>query len=127
MKKILFALGFAGTVAVAFSGCYNDNAEELYPPPPASNCDTTNVTYDATIRNIMSQNCALSGCHATGSNLGGYILDAYAGTVAAVNSGRFLGSINHTAGFSPMPKNMSKLNACDIARIQAWVNKGMPQ
>jgi hypothetical protein len=127
MKRTLIAVGMTCLMGWTMTGCYNDNVEELYPAPTGNGCDTTNVTYNGAIKNIFNQSCGIANCHATGSAPGGYILDNYAGSVAAANSGRLLGAINHAPGYSAMPKNMSKLAPCDITRIQVWVNKGMPQ
>ena len=114
--------------AIAFAGCYTDNKEELYPDNPAggggNTCDTSGMSFATDIQPILNTNCALSGCHKMGSATGGYILDTYAGVNATVSSGRLLGSVNHAAGFSPMPKNSSKLASCDINKITAWVNAG---
>lgn len=127
MKKLLSAGIILAMTGLGMAGCYNDNSEELYPQPTGSNCDTSNVTYTAAIQPIFNQNCALSNCHATGSNLGGHILDTYVGATAAAGSGRLLGAISHASGYSAMPKNMPKLSECNISKIQAWINKGMPQ
>jgi hypothetical protein len=40
-------------------------------------------------------------------------------------SGKLLGTINHAAGFSPMPKGGAKLSSCRIATIKKWIDAGM--
>lgn len=125
MKKYFFI----AIAAIAFAGCYTDNKEELYPDNNTGGgggnaCDTSGMSFATDIQPILNTNCALSGCHKTGSATGGYILDTYAGVNATVSSGRLLGSINHETGYSPMPKNSSKLASCDINKITAWVNAG---
>lgn len=102
------------------SGCYYDVEEELYSD---GICDTLSVTYTASIKPIMdSYSC--SGCHADAA---GKDLSTYNGVKAVVNSGRLLGSINHVSGFRPMPEApRSKMPACAINKIQAWINQGMP-
>ncbi len=116
-----------GFVALLFSslfwlGCYNDNSEDLFPQP--TQCDTSNVTFTATIQPILNQHCALANCHATGSALGGYMLDNYDGVKNTVMSGRIIGAINWEAGYSQMPKNAVKLSDCDILKIETWINNG---
>ena len=116
-------------VSVALSlltGCYMDNEEDLYPDDPTVTCDTMNVTYSGIVKPIMAQNCAYSGCHAGSAPAGGYNLETYAGVQNTVTSGRLVGTITHASGFSPMPKNLSKLPDCSIAQISAWVNAGAP-
>jgi hypothetical protein len=87
-------------------------------------CDTTNVSYDSTIRPILLQNCALTGCHASSSATGGYTLDNYNGARSAVLSGRIIGAITHTAGYAQMPKDRPMLDECQVALITTWIGQG---
>jgi mono/diheme cytochrome c family protein len=106
------------------SGCYYDKEELLY---PGTACDVTGVTYGATVTSILSAHCY--SCHsaaAGNANGGGIILDSYNTLYPYVTNGKLMGSINHASGYSAMPKNATKLNACDIQKIQAWVNAGAP-
>jgi hypothetical protein len=119
MNKFLTTIG----LVIALSGCYNDSYEDLY-GGMGGNCDTSNVTFSAVVLPILNQNCALSNCHKTGSALGGYMLDNYAGAKAA--EGRIIGAITHSSGFSPMPKNLPMLSDCDITKISIWVAQGAP-
>jgi hypothetical protein len=109
-----------------FSGCYADNEEDLYPKNPTVTCDTTDVSYSATIRPIMAASCATSGCHAGNPAPGGYNLETHAGLLTAVNSNRLMGTIRHENGYSAMPKNASKLPDCSINQIASWVAAGAP-
>lgn len=102
-------------------GCYKDKRELLY---PGNNCDTSSVTFVGTIQPILSQNCAGAGCHQGAASAAGIDLSNYSGTKIIADNGKLIGVINHSPGFSPMPKNMSKLSDCDINKISAWVNKG---
>lgn len=123
----IFKIGIAvSMVAMMFAGCYNDNSEDLYPQQPISTCDTANISFSGKIQPILNQHCALSGCHQTGSSLGGYILDTYDGAKATANSNRLMGAIKWLPGHSQMPKNAAKLSDCDILKIETWVNRGMP-
>lgn len=105
-------------------GCYMDNEEELYPDDPTATCDTAIVTYSGTVQPIIASNCATSGCHAGSAPASGYNLESHAGLAAIATNGRLLGTIRHESGYSPMPKNTSKLPDCSIAQITAWVNAG---
>lgn len=102
-------------------GCYYDRADELY--PNEGTCNTTNVTY-ASVASIISSNGCL-GCHGPVPQ-GGLSLVTYAQVKAKVTDGRLLGSISHSSGYSPMPKGMPQMSACDISRIRAWINAGAP-
>lgn len=119
MKKLLTL--FLGVVI--FTGCYNDKEDQLYPKNTIT-CDTSNTTFLATIRPIMQQSCATSGCHDAATKQSGYDLSTHAGVKLALDDGKLLGSINQETGYSAMPKGMTKLDACAITKITSWVNKG---
>jgi hypothetical protein len=88
------------------------------------NCDTTVFTYSGAVKNIMGNKCA--GCH-NPANLGGNIdLSTYSAVRAVALNGKLYGSVAHQPGFSPMPKNATKLPDCEIRQIQKWVDAGSP-
>jgi hypothetical protein len=120
---VLFSL--AALLVVSFQSCYYDREDYLY-PNTATSCDTTNVTYTATVSKIMGTYCATPGCHSTTSHASNIILDTYAGTKASAQNANFLGSINHSSGLSAMPQGGSKLSDCDISKLTIWVNKNYP-
>jgi hypothetical protein len=119
MKKLLVMAG----ALVVMAGCYNDKYDKLY-PTGAVLCDTTTVTYMATVKPIIDAKCATAGCHDAATSAAGYNFSTHAGTVASVTAGKLLGTINWTPGFSAMPKNMPKLSSCEINKITRWVNQG---
>ena len=119
MKKL-----FASVILILiFNGCSWDNEETLYPGP--EECDTTDVSFAGDIVPILSGNCF--SCH---SNLNapsfgsGIRLEDYQDVVSLKD--RIAGSINHEAGFAPMPKGSSKLDPCSILKFEAWVADGSP-
>jgi mono/diheme cytochrome c family protein len=85
-------------------------------------CDTVNVSYLTDVRPIISTYCL--GCHNASAPQGGIALSTFDQVNATVTSGRLIGSIEHLAGFSAMPKNQAKLSACRIALIRNWINQG---
>ncbi len=120
MKKLLIL-----ACIIVLAGCYKDTEEELYPDwsnTGGATCDTTNVSFSATVKPIIDQYCAVSGCHNAAGNGGGYVFETYAGVNLA--KGRLLGAIKQEAGYSPMPKGGAKLDVCQIAQISSWVNDG---
>jgi hypothetical protein len=127
MKKstISFPLSFillAGIllVIIGLNGCTFDNEEDLYPQPPA--CDTLDVTYSGTIVPIMNDNC--NDCHGGAAPLAGVRTDTYDGLKVIADNNHLWGVVNHEPGFSPMPKNLPKLNDCDLAKISLWLDNG---
>jgi hypothetical protein len=120
-------IGLLFLLFVCLYSCYKDNKEALYPKssvPGSTSCDTVNTSFSLDIQPVFLKNCALSGCHASSSPTGGYVLDNYNGVRSVVLSRRLLGAITHAAGYSAMPKDAAPLSDCDIAMITSWVNQG---
>ena len=115
-------------VLLSASGCYYDHEETLY---PQNGCDTANVKYSDQVTYIVSNNCYDCHSNSTASisgsgqsfeghaNLSGYIW-------GAGNQVIFISSINHVAGYTPMPKDRPKLNDCDIRTLEIWIENGCP-
>ncbi len=89
-----------------------------------TNCDTAQFKYGANISTIMNTYC--TGCHGGLAPSAGIILANYTGVRGVAISGRLVGSVSHAPGYSPMPKNASKLSACQITQIRKWVDSGSP-
>jgi hypothetical protein len=87
-------------------------------------CNTKGLTYNKDIKTLIS-GCASASCHASGSNVGS--LSNYTDTKAFVAFGRILGAVKHSTGFSPMPKGGTKWSDCNISKLEAWINAGMPE
>jgi mono/diheme cytochrome c family protein len=118
LLKAFLAIG----MIIALQSCYYDVAEELYPHVAA--CDTTNVTFTNNVFPVINANC--TSCHSGQAPSGNIRLENYDNISAAANNGSLLGVIRHEQGWSPMPKGGGKLNDCDIAEIETWVNEGAP-
>ncbi len=104
-----------------FTGCYYDNEEDLN---VGSNfCDTTNITYTKDISVIFSQNCNI--CHSASIASGGIITDNYDAVKGEIT--RIHGAVNHLDGFIGMPKDQPPLPACELSKIDAWINNQLPQ
>jgi len=111
---------------VVLTACSQDSEDNLFPP---GGCDTTAVTYALHVEPLLQNQCY--SCHSgaaapvAGS---GIVLEGHAAVASFLNSASavFLGSLNHSPGFSPMPKGGAKLSACDLQRLQVWINSGFP-
>lgn len=101
-------------LALMFSGCYYDVAEDLY--PEEGPCDTVLTTYSGTIKPLITNQCL--GCHPNFDNYNEIK------TRANVINDLINRDVN-ASGF--MPKGGSKLNACDLKKFQLWIDKGYPQ
>jgi hypothetical protein len=89
-----------------------------------SECDTTKYTFSNRVNPLMQSWCV--GCHNPSNSGGGINLSDYSGVSNAVAGNKFLGSIKHLQGYSPMPQNGGQLSACDINAIEKWINNGYP-
>jgi cytochrome c5 len=108
---------------MGLSACYYDKEEELY--PPITQCDTSNVGYQATIVPLMKANC--NACHNSSAPSAGIATDNYQGVKTIALNGKLYGSIAHLSGYSPMPKGGNKLSECDIKRVKIWIDMGAPE
>jgi uncharacterized membrane protein len=120
MKYLIICCLFAFFI----TSCYWDSEERLY-PQLSNSCDTTNITYSGSVAPIINSYC--NTCHnkQNASSLGdGIVLDDYNSLKNQAQT--VVGSINHTSGFEPMPKNANKLTKCQITVITKWVDAGMP-
>ena len=114
MKNILFLF------SVLITGCYYDKAEELY---GAGTCDATNVLYSSTVTGLLNSYGCIS-CHSGSAPSGNISLQDFNAVKTVAQNGKLLGTLNHSPGFSPMPKGGGKMSACEISKIKAWVDAG---
>ena len=100
-------------------GCYYDVEEEIY---PTLECDTLDMSYETDIQPLIEENCY--GCHSAAANFGNVNLEGHPQVLQYVTDESLLGAIKHDPGFSPMPKNLSKLLECEIEKIESWISDG---
>ena len=106
------------------SACYYDSEEALF-GKPSTGCDTTVTKFSTEIKPILQSSCL--SCHSNSSaqgSGGGIKLQDYADVKTNVLNGRLIGSIEHSSGFSSMPKGGGKLTDCNILIIKTWITKG---
>lgn len=116
MKTILITI----TVLFLFSSCYYDKEENLY----GIACDTSAVTYNASIVPVLASNCI--SCHGGAFPSGGIKLDTYTDVRTYALNGRLYGAISHSSGFVAMPQNAAQLSNCTIAKFRLWISSGAP-
>lgn len=104
-----------------FPGCFKDNEKNLY--PVAGTCDTTAVTYLNTVAPLLQSN-GCTACHSGSAPSGNISLQTYASVRAVAMNGKLFGAINHSPGFSPMPKGGNQMSGCSISKIKAWIDAG---
>ena len=133
-----------------YESLVTDESDERMPPPPRSltnaqialierwikegakdrdcsgdnsGCNTSNVTYTATIAPIMTSWC--NGCHSGTSPSAGIDLTVRSNVEAQARTGFLIGTITHASGYAPMPPGSQKMDDCSIAQIKAWIDTGM--
>jgi cytochrome c5 len=110
------------------SGCYYDNAAEMYPAGALNtNCDTTGtITFNGAIKPIFNSYCgAANSCHSTSLANGGIILETYAEAIL-VDDATMVGCIEQTSGYIAMPPS-GQLSTCSITLIKKWIEQGKPE
>jgi hypothetical protein len=120
MKRTTISIGM---LLLVLSSCYYDKEKELY--GTSAPCSTATVTYSGNITNLLTANGCI-GCHSGSSPSGNINLQGYANIKASAASGKLFGAVNHSPGFSPMPKGGNQLSNCSIQQLKAWIDAGMP-
>ena len=121
MKKLILLGTLASFISIA--SCEKEEIEPMIDPPAEEECKTDDVTYTNTISSILS-GCTASSCHGSATPRS---MANFTDAKAFASKGRILGAIKREAGFSAMPKGGSKLSACKISQVEAWVNAGFPE
>lgn len=112
-------------IVLSLSSCYYDKEELLYGISNGPCTDTTtSVSYSQKIVPVFQQYCY--SCHKGAFPSGGIVMGTYTADAAIGQNGKLYGSVSHAAGYSPMPKGMSKMTSCQIADIRKWIDNGMP-
>ncbi len=112
MKKLLALL-----LPVLFYSCTSDNVEEYY---GVVDCATLDVSYSEDIAQIISTNCAISGCHVSGTGLPDWT--KYENLVANADEIRR----KTFEGEMPPPFSGKSLTIEEVRMISCWVNSGTP-
>lgn len=125
MKQITSCLT-TGLIILSLCSSCNYYKDDKLNPPEGFTCDTTSITFNGTILNMISVNCL--HCHsnvAAIDNGSGIYLDTYNDVRSRAKA--IFGAINHTGGFFPMPKDAPRLDPCLRLQFEIWINNGMPE
>ena len=119
IQKIILLL-----LIVFITGCYYDSEEKLY-PQISNSCDLTNVTFAATVTQILQASCFSCHSNSNAANSGGGIkIQNYADVLILANNGKLMGTITHASGYQAMPQGGGKLTDCEINQLQKWIDNG---
>lgn len=115
LKKIVGLTLFT----LAIYSCTYDKQNEYY---IEINCDTLDVTFSGNVEPILESSCL--SCHDGPSGNAGVDLSTHSKVKLYAQSGLLMGVIRHEQGYSPMPKNQSKLDHCSIRQLEIWIENG---
>ena len=120
--KYLFmrVLTLAFISCMVLNSCEFKNEEEF----EKQNCDTLNITY-LKVKPIFEYNCIR--CHNDQLNYFGIKLNTYSNAKNAAQTGLLKLAVNHDPKVTPMPFQQSKLEDCDLKKINIWIDTGSPQ
>lgn len=120
--KILYLIPAFLAIILINSSCTFESEEDL---AEQTFCDTTDIVY-SDLTHVFTDICA--NCHNSSSTFQeGIVMDSYENVVSSINSGPVWEAINHEAGVTPMPYQQEKLPECDLKKIKAWIDNGMPK
>jgi uncharacterized membrane protein len=89
-----------------------------------SSCDTLNLTYKD-IQPVIEKSCYK--CHAGNAADELFNIETYAQVKQKGDEGKLFGAINHLPGYTAMPRKAPKLQGCELAKLNAWINSGMAE
>jgi len=124
-KKIEMRYLLIILLVFTLSACYYDHEEILYGSTTGQPCTDTagTVSYAQKVVPLLQSNCY--GCHSGSAPSGNQLMGTYTADKTMAQSGKLYGTINHAAGYSPMPKGGAKMGVCQIATIKKWIDGGM--
>lgn len=107
-------------VLLAFTllACSSENEEDILPDPGDERCGNTTVSLSNNIIPIINQNCAISGCHVSGT--GRLDLSVRGNIIQSASQIR-----NFTqSGFMPPQRSGKALTDAQKETIYCWVENG---
>ena len=87
-------------------------------------CDTTDVTYGSHIAPLLASRC--NTCHGGAEPQADLDLGTIADVTGAISYQDLMACVNSEAGFEPMPPP-SGLDACNVRKLEIWIENGMPE
>lgn len=109
-------------VVFFYASCSNEKGN-LYVTP---SCDTANVKYNDTIKNIVATTCAVASCHDSGGGAPGDF-SIYSELKTKVDEGKVHDKVFVNIA-APMPPTSApkQLSDCEKLKIKRWLNMGAP-
>ncbi|MGH1363231.1 MAG: hypothetical protein ACRBF0_06715 [Calditrichia bacterium] len=127
----LLISGLTVVILAQFNSCSGDGSTNVDP----ENFPDSNLSWNLHIRPILQDNCAVSGCHDSGTQQNGLDLQADPPTFQSNNrlvvvpfsrTTSFLYAIlfQETDGIPRMPKERGALSDAKVTAIGTWIDEG---
>lgn len=125
MRKLWALSIFALLLIFAPASCKKESSSSDYlNQADCSGITTSDNTYTKSIKAILDNRCATSGCHDASRKEAGINLSTYAAAKSAFQNKECLCSIHHGSDCDPMPRGSSKLDDNTIKLIDCWAKNG---
>ena len=117
--SLVLLVTLAGTLTIAFS-CASDSEDHTPAPPPpvAKACEGSTASLTNEIMPILQQNCAVSGCHISGTGRANFtdkaIVIQFASQIRT----------NTQAGVMPPSSSGQSITEAEKTLISCWVSNG---
>ncbi len=102
--------------------CNKNNSDDI-----TYDCSGLVPTYIKDVKPIMDANCATSNCHSSSTRASGIDLSSYNAVKSFSGDSKFIKSMQHRSGVSPMPRGASKLDDNTIKQVYCWIQNGTPE
>jgi cytochrome c553 len=117
LKK--FILIIAG-LFLLFNNCTYNNEVDYF-KDITNLCKTDSMSFQNDVYPVIENSCV--GCHGNVGAAAGVNLEGYDNVKK--NYVRMMNAIEYKAGASRMPQGASKLPACTINQLNAWIDQGL--
>lgn len=98
--------------------CGSENENDIQPDPSQDRCEDTQATLSGSVQSIVTSNCAVSGCHVSGTGrLDLSVKQNIIQSSATINS-------YVQSGFMPPSGSGRELTSAEKDEIFCWVSAG---
>jgi hypothetical protein len=120
MKTVCYSICAFAALSIGVFACSKKSSVNDY------DCTGLTPTYTNNVKAILDAKCATAGCHSSSASAAGIDLSNHGQAKSHSNHSSFIGSIEHSGGYDPMPKGGTKLSADEIRTIACWAQNGSP-
>lgn len=124
MQKLFVLSSFVLIMALFACEKGTTNNNNYLDQADCTGVDIATNSYSNTIKDILDNNCASSGCHDAVTKESGIDLSTYGKAKTAFETTDCLCTIHHGSGCEPMPKGSAQLSAGVIKLIDCWAKNG---